>query len=113
MMETKERKQEMKKILLMFVAVVAIACLADTITHDDLAPLRPAGDNNTYWNTASRPAVTLNVASLSVGGVRVADSASSPSTNALVRLEVRSTAYDESAGLNIATTPLGAVIIMR
>ena len=113
MMETKERKHEMKKILLMFVAVAALACLAETITYDDLAPLRPAGNNNTYWNTASRPAVTLNVASLAVGGVRVADSASAPSANSLSRLDVRSSARDESSGSNITTAPLGSLLIMR
>ena len=112
-METKERKQEMKKILLMFVAVAALACLADTITHDDLAPLRPAGDNNSYWNTASRPAVTLNATSLSIGATRAADSTSARSGNSLAAIAVTRSAQDVSAGRNITTEPVSIIINFR
>ena len=103
----------MKKILLMFVAVVAIACLAETITYDDLAPLRPAGGSNTYWDTSSRPAVTLNATSISVGATRAADSTSARSGNSLAAIAVTRSAQDVSAGRNITTEPVSIIINFR
>lgn len=103
----------MKKMLLTLAAVAVFACLADTIEHDDLAPVRPAGDSNYYWNTASRPTVTLATASISVGGARVCDSVQAPSTNALQSVELRCIARDVSQGRNFSTAPVGAFIIMR
>ena len=103
----------MKKMLLTFAAVAALACLADTITHDDLAPVRPAGNSNYYWNTASRPTTTLNVVSISIGAVPAANFVSAPTTNALAQIETRSIARDASQGSNRTAAPLSLSVSFK
>ena len=102
----------MRTIFLMVAAAAALTCLAETIVHDDLAPLRPAGGSDSYWDTSSRPTVTLNATSISVGAARVSESTSTKSANDLAGLEARETAFDESYGIDITTEKFGAVIIV-
>lgn len=103
----------MKTILTMIAAVAVFAGLADTIVHDDLAPLRPSGNENTYWKTSQRSTVTLNATSISLGAARASDSVSAPSASTLTNVEVRSVAYDVTEGRNVSTAPIGAMVILR
>ena len=103
----------MRTIFLMVAAAAALTCLAETVVHDDLAPLRPAGNSNTYWDTSSRPAVTLNATSISIGATRAADSTSARSGNSLAAIAATHSAQDVSAGRNITTEPVSIIINFR
>ena len=103
----------MRTIFLMAAAAVALTCRAETVVHDDLAPLRPAGNSNTYWDTSSRPAETLNATSISVGATRAADSTSAQSGNSLAAITATRSAQDVSEGRNITTGPVGVIINFR
>ena len=103
----------MRTLFLMTAAAAALTGLAETVVHDDLAPLRPAGNSNTYWDTSSRPAVTLNATSLSVGATRAAESVSARSGNSLAAIAATRSAQDVSEGRNITTGPVGVIINFR
>ncbi len=104
----------MKKVFSTVLAAVSLACLAGTITYDELAPSRPAGNIDDYWTTSSRPVLTLNSSAISAASSgRLSDSVSAPSTNALAKLDVRTTAVDESPGRNVTSAPFGTFLIIR